>query len=768
MRSKALRYNIASLIFLFLSLMLDISTPGIAQDSLDPHLAPLNPNFLHFLEDSAMGRVQRYTSTGHWLGYIPPPLNLSHTTGQPIVFETSQLLSYPAYFDLRAQGKVTLVKNQGACGSCWSFATYGSLESSLLTSETWDFSENNLKNTHGFDIGHCDGGNHSMSTAYLARWGGPISETDDPYSTTSDISPSGLSAQKHAQDVLFLPDRAGPLDNDTIKQAVMTYGAAYTTMYWGSSYWNEANDAYYYTGTNYANHAVAIVGWDDDFLKTKFNAPNPPDNGAFIIRNSWGTGFGQNGYFYISYYDSNIGKDNAVFMAEPTVNYNHVYQYDPLGWIVSYGYGNNTGWFANIFTANSTEQIAAASFYAASPNSTYEINIYIDILAGQPKSGTSAGSKTGTLSSAGYHSIPLDSPILLTPGQKFSVVVKLSTPGYNYPIPLEYPYSGYSSAATANAGESYVSQDGNSWNDITGYYGNTNVCLKAFTVTQEGTTQHTLTLNKSGTGSGTVTSTIQGINCGDDCNEIYLSGTSITLTAKPLSGATFSSWNGCDSSSGTTCHVTMTSDRNIIANFTQTSVNLMIPNGSEVIPSGSSYEVQWRAPSKAVKFNLLYSNNNGLTWIMIAGGLTGTNYNWTVPTPWGNRKKCLLKVIGYDASGMELSADKSDAPFKIEVVKLTSPNGGIIYNSGDPLTITWETNATKKPVAKVRLYYTKDGGITWNLITTIKGSNPGNYPWTVPTVGKPKVQCKIKVELIDALGNILGTDKSDSYFTIQP
>jgi hypothetical protein len=344
-------------------------------------------------------------------------------------------------------------------------------------------------------------------------------------------------------------------------------------------------------------------------------------------------------------------------------------------------------------------------------------------------------------------------------------MVKLITPDYNYPIPLEYPYFGYSSSSTANAGESYVSHDGNSWNDITGIYTNTNVCLKAFTVTQGGTTQYSLIVNKTGTGSGIVTSDIPGINCGDDCNEIYLSGTPITLTATPDSGSTFNSWNGCDSSSGTTCHITMTSDRDIIATFTQTSVSLLQPNGGEVIPSGSTYEVQWKAPSKAVKFNLLYSLDNGMTWKLIKKGITDKSFNWTVLTPWGNKKKSLVKVIGYDLSGARVGADKSDAPFKIEVVKLTSPNGGITYTSGDPLTITWTTNATKKPVAKVKLYYTKDGGITWNAITKLIG-NPGSYPWTVPIVGKTKAQCEAKVELIDAFGNILGADKSDSYLEL--
>jgi hypothetical protein len=83
--------------------------------------------------------------------------------------------------------------------------------------------------------------------------------------------------------------------------------------------------------------------------------------------------------------------------------------------------------------------------------------------------------------------------------------------------------------------------------------------------------------------------------------------------------------------------------------------------------------------------------------------------------------------------------------------------------------ITWTTNATKKPVAKTILYYSKDGYMTWSQIKALKGDpDPRSFEWTVPVVGKAKPKCKVKVVLTDSNGNNLGSDVSDSYFTVSP
>lgn len=443
-----------------------------AQTEETPVTAADSELFTDYMTEARIASV----SSG-FSGIVPEPVDLSHLKTMNTCL-AGAVTALPALYDLRTLGKLTAIRDQGACGSCWTFATMASIESFLLPTETWNFSENNLKNTHGFDLGHSAGGNRSMATAYLARWSGPVAEADDPYNPSSGTSPANLSVKKHVQDVIYVPDRNSSLDNNNIKQAIMTYGAVYSSYYHDDSYYDPSNSSYCYSGGSGSNHAICLVGWDDNFDKNSFCSP-APGNGAFIARNSWGQFWGDSGYYYISYYDTQIGGENAVFTAEATTGYTGIFQYDTLGWTTSSGYGTNTAWFANIFTASSNCSLAAASWYSATPDANYEMYVYVSPTSG-PVGSSAAATKTGTIATAGYHTVKLDTPVALTSGQKFSIVIKLTTPGYNYPIPLERPLSGYCSHSTASAGQSYMSSNGSSWSDVTTNYANTNVCLKAF------------------------------------------------------------------------------------------------------------------------------------------------------------------------------------------------------------------------------------------------------------------------------------------------
>jgi len=203
-------------------------------------------------------------------------------------------------------------------------------------------------------------------------------------------------------------------------------------------------------------------------------------------------------------------------------------------------------------------------------------------------------------------------------------------------------------------------------------------------------------------------------------------------------------------------------------NISPNDSTLTAPNGGEVLPSGSTYTVRWTAFPGAAGYKLKYSMNNGKTWKPIGSEIADTSHGWPVPIPPKNKTECRVKVIGYDALAKKIGADRSDWAFTIEVVKLTSPNGGEILTSGDQHTITWTTNETKNPVEKVVLKYTKNGGRTWKKITAIEGDNPGTHAWTVPEVPEPKSKCLVKVVLKDAKGNTVSSDTSDVYFTIEP
>ncbi|MCP5053508.1 MAG: hypothetical protein GY940_40455, partial [bacterium] len=239
------------------------------------------------------------------------------------------------------------------------------------------------------------------------------------------------------------------------------YGPLDFAMFWEFGTFRDVYNTQYTPNNSGQNHRLSIVGWDDNYPASNFLYP-PPGNGAFIARNSWGPGWAEGGYCYISYYDASLKEFTSFNNAESVSNYGSIYYHDPLGRTRSWG---KDAWGGNVFTAVNNLPLKAVGFYANDANLLYEIYIYknIDVAANNPRSGTLMAVKTGSFIYPGYYTVDLDSTVPLQPGELFSVVIYFNNTGAARSVPLEYPIQQHSSAATANPGESYVSRDGTNW-----------------------------------------------------------------------------------------------------------------------------------------------------------------------------------------------------------------------------------------------------------------------------------------------------------------
>ncbi len=388
--------------------------------------------------------------------------------------------TYPKKYDLRAHGRVTRVGLQDHYGTCWVFAGIGSLESCLLPGARLDFSENHLADLSGSRLRFGGRAPSTISTAYFARWEGPVPERRDPYPHPG-ASREGLRAVRHVQEVLFLPPHTSARANAAVKWAVTKYGAVDASMAYESSAFNVATSAYYSRGTD-VDHHVCIVGWDDAYPAGRF-LRRPPGPGAFLIKNSWGKSYGQGGFFWVSYYDRAFGTTLAVFEGvEGAANHDAIYQHDALGWSKSIGYQSTTAWFAARYTSGGDGRVTAASFYTPGPGATYEVRVApsLDEVAAAPVAGA------GTIAVGGYHTVALTAPALVATGADFVVAVRLTTPGTRTPIPVEHPTKLL--APRPAVGRSFISRNGVTWTDVRTKRGfrSSDVCLKAFVDAVEG------------------------------------------------------------------------------------------------------------------------------------------------------------------------------------------------------------------------------------------------------------------------------------------
>ena len=381
---------------------------------------------------------------------------------------------FPARYDLRKLGRVSPVGLQDHYGTCWVFAALGSLESSLLPGTRLDLSENHMADFDGSRLRFGGRAPSTISTAYVARWEGPVLERDDPYPHPG-ASREGLPAVRHVQEVLFLPRHSSAHAIAAVKWAVMQYGAVDASMAYEASGYNAATSSYNSRSTD-VDHHVCVVGWDDGYPAGRF-LRRPPGPGAFLVKNSWGRSYGQGGYFWVSYHDRSFGTTFAVFNgSEGARNHDAIYQHDALGWSRSIGFGSTTGWFAARYTSGGDGSVTAASFYTPGPGATYEARVAPTL--GEIASAPVAGS--GTIAVGGYHTVALTAPVAVTTGADFVVAVRLTTPGSTTPVPVEHPTRLLSPRAAA--GRSFVSRDGVAWKDLRtrAGFGASDVCLKAF------------------------------------------------------------------------------------------------------------------------------------------------------------------------------------------------------------------------------------------------------------------------------------------------
>ena len=425
----------------------------------------------------------------------------------------------PDTFDLRnynGNNYVSSVKSQQG-GTCWTHGTMASIEGNLIITGNWiaqgETGEPNLAEYHldwwnGFNQFNNDdilpnsggltvhqGGDYRVSTAYLSRSEGAVRDIDGQ---SYDTNPQRNSAQYHyyyPRNVEWYVINSALTNIDTVKKAIMKYGVLATCICYNGNFIN-GNFVHYQpdSTSDDPNHSVAIIGWNDN------KETQADDNGAWLVKNSWGPDWGENGYFWISYYDKHCGKHPEMgavsFQDIEGMKYDKIYYHDYHGWRDT---KTDVSKAFNCFlseNSSNSEEIIAVSFFVASNKVDYTIKIYDDF------NGNSLSNllteQSGYIEHTGFHTIDLNSSVSLTKNDSFFVFVELNKGGHPYDCTSEIPvllspdnisipnqFLKFKSSitntivkSTANIGESYYFV-GENIHDLYDFDSTANFCIKA-------------------------------------------------------------------------------------------------------------------------------------------------------------------------------------------------------------------------------------------------------------------------------------------------
>lgn len=448
---------------------------------------------------------------------LAPLQNLDAFAPEPEVDSNIGIASYALYpgtYNANEERFVTEVKNQRNTSLCWAFSLASNLETSLLTREQkyYDLSEEQLAyfwanrvndplgNTPNDKITRTQSdyhgtGNGRVASFFLSTWSGMTTEEKVPFQSSSVTWPDSLAYDTSAymEDAIF-----SQYTVERTKQLLMEYNSVSAMIYMLDNYYYPDTASYSCPQSGLVNHAVTIVGWDDTYSKENFPSASGVNNdGAWIVKNSYGKNWGKNGYFYLSYEDQSI--TNLVSnTASASEEYNNNYFYDgaAAGTVTFPSKTINNGYYvSNIFkaTAGNGKDEKLGEIVTAVPqdNTDFQIQVYTDLKnTSDPTSGTPAYAEPVdyTQPLAGIHTIHLNTPVKIPQGTFYSVVIRIPD-GSNkfYVEKTTTSTSWFTATAGIDPDQSFISTSGKKWYDAGNQY---NCCfsVKAHTKTLDSST----------------------------------------------------------------------------------------------------------------------------------------------------------------------------------------------------------------------------------------------------------------------------------------
>lgn len=433
---------------------------------------------------------------------------------------------FPENYSSVDKGYVTSIKNQNPWGTCWAFAACAAMESYALahglvdSADKVDFSEYALAyltstdnlfqhitgdytSTTVANAAFSYGGNDEFAFKTLSKWAGIYNEDITYYENSASSGTVTAYVPKEENiEFVFVGQKYIDISQvDLVKAAIMEHGAV-TTSYFDDDRFRADSEGEYYYRYEYVdlygnrvetvdedagtNHAVTLVGWNDKISKSDLTVTDstgvthtPQNDGAWLVKNSWGTWYGNEGYFWISYEDLGIlseYNDAVVYEVAPKSLYDNIYQHDGA---TPFYMSTNGSKFASVFTATGENQtLEAISFALRTAGANYTVSIYDNSNGSVLDEGVLLTSVTGTTTYTGYYTVPISDEVVLEEGDVYSVVI-----AFDQIVYMVGGYSGdlgpFETVSSDVAGQSYQYYYG--WSDVTEAGHVENLCIKAFT-----------------------------------------------------------------------------------------------------------------------------------------------------------------------------------------------------------------------------------------------------------------------------------------------